>query len=86
MNKRIRKKLTKQYCAWLNYESGFSGTGTSLLDIKPKFSKPKFKDKHGQRLKRKLDTDGEIWAKAKHDAFRKACIDVLGEDPETDWQ
>jgi hypothetical protein len=69
------------YCAWLEYESGFSGKGTTLLDKKPSFPKPWIPS----CLRRRFEKDKEEWAKIKSDAFRKACIDVLGEDPDTDW-
>ena len=82
MNKRIKKKLTKRYCAWLNYESGFSGQGITLLDIKPKFPKPK---RLSIALRKELDKRMEEWRILKQQAMRQACLDVLGEDPD-DWQ
>ena len=63
--------------AWVEYASGFSGTGPSLLDKKPEVEPTRF----GKWL-----VADEIYRVKvmKWRAFRQACIDVMGEDPE-EW-
>jgi hypothetical protein len=68
------------YCAWLDYETGFSGNGTTLLDKKPGFPKPWLPS----YFRNQLEIERKEWAKMKSIAWRQSCIDVLGEDP-LDW-
>lgn len=77
MNKRKAKKID----AWLNYEIGFSGCGPTALDTKPKRSLGRKEKIFLQKVKRMI----EVEKARRHDLFRMACIDVLGEDPGTDW-
>lgn len=77
MNKRKAKKIG----AWLNYEIGFSGCGPTALDTKPKRKLGRKERILVQKAKSMLAAE----KLRRHDAFRMACIDVLGEDPDTDW-
>lgn len=63
--------------AWVDYASGFSGTGPSLLDKKPDVEPTWF----GKWL-----IQDEIYRLKviKWAGFRRACIEVMGEDPE-EW-
>ena len=63
--------------AWVDYASGFSGTGPSLLDKKPEVEPTWF----GKWL-----IEDEIYRLKviKWAGFRRACIEVMGEDPE-EW-
>lgn len=78
---RIFNKRANQYAAWLCYETGFSGVGPTELDKKPDFEKPWLP----KILREDLERISKEFATIKKDAFRQACIEVLGEDPETDW-
>lgn len=77
----IFNKRCRQYCAWSHYEVGFSGVGPTALDEKPDFPKPWIP----KYLKNKFEKYAEMEKKRKWSCFRNACIEVLGEDPETDW-
>lgn len=78
MNMRKAKKLGD----WLNYTVGFSGVGPTLLDKEPP---RKLGRKEKILFNKMLPKVKEVYGKAKQDAFRQACIEVLGEDPDTDW-
>ena len=77
MNKRKAKKIG----AWLNYLVGFSGSGPSMLDDKPKRALGK---KEAETVK-KFQTAIEQEKARRHQCFRDACMDILGEDPDIDW-
>lgn len=77
MNKRKAKKIV----AWLNYEIGFSGCGPTALDTKPKRNLGRKERVFVQKAKSVIAAEKS----RRHDAFRRACIAVLGEDPDTDW-
>jgi len=69
------------YIQWKEYEIGFSGRGTTALDVQPDQLKPYLP----WFIRNRIDKEVKIWAKAKSDAFRQACIDVLDEDPDVEW-
>ena len=73
--RRIKKMLHK---VWII--SGFTGMGKTAFD-------PDRIPRLGQREREFIDKRNIMHdiCKLKKDAFRNACIDVLGEDPETDW-
>ena len=76
------KVKVQQYVDWCLYEQGMMGAGhPSALDKKPDFPKPELPEE----VKAVVDKDMEEMKDVKQDAFRKACMDVLGEDPE-DWR
>jgi hypothetical protein len=77
MNKRKKKKIG----AWLNYLIGFSGQSPTALDVKPSRSLGR---KEILLLNKYKKVRMEV-EQARKDAFRQACIDILGEDPEVDW-
>jgi hypothetical protein len=70
-----------QYCRWLNYETGFSGVGTTILDQKPEFEKP---SNLPIDVKQSLDNASMEWAQYKKDCFKKAKEEVLGEYDDDD--
>jgi hypothetical protein len=76
----LENRINK-YISWCIYENGFSGKGTTLLDKKPNFKKPWLP----RILRRIIDAEKEQDAQRRQRAFRQACIEVLGEDPEIDW-
>ena len=74
MKKRQRKKLAQK----INYATGLTGYGPTLLDIRPKAGILSDKERaNNSKLFSEL-------AEIKQDCFKKACIEVLGEDPD-DW-
>jgi hypothetical protein len=81
MGKKLRlpRKL-KKIMDKINYQTGLGGAGEpSLFDV----------NRHGAltwRELKKYKKDFEEFKTVKRDIFRKACIKVLGEDPETDWE
>lgn len=61
----------------VNHDVGWSGNGATLLDREP--------DRPMNRLERWLtDPSRRTLAALKRDAFRSACMEVLGEDPD-EW-
>ncbi len=77
MNRRKAKKIS----AWFNYEIGFSGCGPTLWDTKPKRKLGRKEKIFFQKIKHMIEAEKA----RRYDAFRMACIDVFGEDPDTDW-
>lgn len=67
------KRKMRKLCKWLNYLSGFSGCGPSALDEKPATNL-------GRKEKIFVDKYLNDVKKIKHNAFREACLDILGED------
>jgi hypothetical protein len=67
-----RKKVEK-YLTWLNYQMGFSGMGTTLLDIKPDFEMP---DDLPEEVKKYLIEYGKEYAKFKWDCWCESAKDV----------
>ena len=62
----------------LDYYIGFSGKGATVLDKKPKRElTPEEIVKYADIIK--------IEQEFRWKCFRGACVDVIGEDPETDW-
>lgn len=78
---KLFKRRLLAYRAWKNYEIGFVGVGPTALDKKPDFPKPWLPG----LLKDDIDADFEIEAKFRKESFRQACINIMGEDPDTDW-
>ena len=65
-----------KYVAWKNYETGFSGVGTTGLDRKPEFDTPwlpKF-------ISNELDRASKEWARIKQETFRQSVLEVTGEN------
>ena len=75
------KTLVRRYYAWKRYEFGFSGHGTSVLDTPPGIPKPWLPNV----IKEYLDFMAKVEAEIHKNAWRQACIETLGEDPEEDW-
>jgi len=76
IKKRKRKKIRK----WVQYLIGFSGKGPTTLDTKPSCILGRKEKKVVLLLKKEMEQE-QIFRQA---CFEKACIDVLGEDPD-DW-
>jgi len=76
--RRLPRKL-KKVLQKINFQTGLGGAGhPSFLDINP----------HGAltwRELKKYRKTFDKFKKVKRGVFRQACIDVLGEDPDTDW-
>ena len=76
---RIPRKI-KKIMDKIDYQTGFGGAGhPSLLDF----------NRHGAltwRELKKYKKEFEEFKRVKRGAFRNACIEVLGEDPDTDWE
>ncbi len=87
MKKRQFKKFVRKFRNYYEPELvGFSGTGPSALDkdyLSKLKKRPRIMPKEWEFIK-SHDLIAKL-KKIKKDSFRKACIDVLGEDPETDW-
>jgi hypothetical protein len=66
--------------AWLNYDAGITGYGPGTVD-EPDCPRPVVPEK----VKHILDEWLEDEKKRRKLAFREACIEILGEDPEVDW-
>jgi len=63
----------------ISHYVGIGGNGTSLID-RPRFGKLTWRER--QKYAEHIGFVRDL-----HRAcFRKACINVLGEDPETDWE
>jgi len=75
VNKRRSKKLIQK----IDYFTGFAGRGTSLID---KTHCAPLTKREQAKYKKEINSIKDI----KWDAFRTACIEVMGEDPECDWQ
>ena len=75
MRKRQRKKLGKK----INYATGLTGYGPTLLDIRPKVGVLSDKEK------RKAQPIIDELSKIKQQCFKDACIEVLGENPD-EWE
>jgi len=69
------KKILKK----MSYESGLSGNGTTLLDRR-RFGRLTWRER------RKYGWCLDALKDARRECFRQACINVLGEDPEADWE
>ena len=78
---RIFADRIKKYVAWKNYETGFSGVGTTALDIQPPFDKPWLP----VFISNAIDRESEAWAKIKHETFRQSFLEVTGEDIDEDY-
>jgi hypothetical protein len=77
MNKRKAKKIGE----WLNYLIGFTRCGSTALDEKPRRRLGRKEALYIQKAKKFMEEEN----KRRHEGFRQACIDVLGDDPDTDW-
>lgn len=77
MNKRNGKKMR----AWLDYHFGLTGYGPTALDVKPSRKLGRKETIVFNKLVKELDRVKT----ARQEVFRQACIDILGEDPDTDW-
>lgn len=73
---KVDAETLAKYWAWKNYEIGFSGVGTTALDVRPGFLKPKLPDD----LELAIDEWFDEEALFRQRAFRKAVLDVTGED------
>ena len=76
----LREEEINRYIMWSSYEIGFTGNGTTALDIQPDFPKPTL----SPLLQQYIDTAAEKVSKSRRDTFRTTCIETLGEDP-NDW-
>ena len=76
MNEERRNEVLE----WFNYEVGFTGMGPTKLDEKPLSTPPNEDEKRMLGWDEMLDAVKNI----RKGAFREACIEVLGEDPD-DW-
>lgn len=76
-----RRQLAKLLRKALYSEIGFSGQGPSVID-EPFIRKyGRLHPRHRGVLRDFIEAE-----KAKRrECFRQACVEVLGEDPETDW-
>ena len=73
----------RKYVAWLDYETGFSGRGTTLLDKQPDCEKP---SDIPEEIKSDLELARKEWAMHKQQCFKDAMLEVLGcEDDLGDW-
>lgn len=71
-------KLPTNLLEALNYHIGLTGCGPTLLEDKPvRVLTPEEIVQYTELI--------ESEKKIRRDCFRQACIEVLGEDPETDW-
>lgn len=70
--RKLKKVANKVSC-----EVGLAGQGDKML--KSKFGKLTWREK--QRYNREMKALADV----RQQSFRQACIEVLGEDPETDW-
>jgi len=72
----VDDEMLHQYVAWMNYEIGFTGNGTSLLDIKPEFDKPVLPEELVLALSDVFNAESEFRRKA----WRDSVLEVTGED------
>jgi len=70
--RKLKKVIDKVSC-----EVGFGGHGDRML--KPKFGRLTWRER------RRYNEEMKALADVRQQAFRQACIEVLGEDPEEDW-
>lgn len=77
----VYAKQVYDYLAWIDYETGFAGSGPTPFDRKPETPKPQLP----KRLEDKCEASRENFRKIKQEAFRQSCIENLGEDP-NDWK
>lgn len=71
------KNRVYRYVAWRNYQIGFSGCGTTLMDKEPEFEKPWLP----YPLRMKLDKAAIDFAAIKWAATWLSMIETLCEDP-----
>jgi len=72
MSRRMKKIAYK-----ISSEVGLGGQGDNMIE-----------PRHGRltwREKQRYNEDIKAMKDHRREAFRQACINVLGEDPETDW-
>lgn len=62
----------------LNYHIGFTGQGPTLLDVKPERELTQIEIEQYRDL---IEEEKAF----RRGAFRQACIQTIGEDPESDW-
>jgi hypothetical protein len=77
------EEKVNQYVAWLDYQIGFTGVGTTGLDQKPKFEKP---NDIPDDVKNALIEAGKEYAKFKYDCFRESVKETIDEEIEGDWK
>lgn len=77
----MSKRKSRKIAEWLSYSIGFSGKGPTLLDEKPKRQLGRKEKIKFNKLLKEFQFEKDRRA----NAFRMACIDVLGEDPDCDW-
>lgn len=77
MNKRTAKKIGEH----MNYCIGFSGKGPTLLDSKPKTRLGRKERLIFTRMMKQAQAIKDL----RWQSMRQAMIDVLGEDPDEDW-
>lgn len=73
----------QQYAAWLDYQIGFSGMGTTALDIKPEFPIP---TDIPEQVKSEMIITGKQWAFMKWQAWCKACEGIDDYAIEENWK
>ena len=76
MSVKMSRKM-KKVAHKISSEIGLGGLGDKMV-----------KPRHGRltwREKRRYNEDIKDMSEMRHEAFRQACIEVLGEDPDTDW-
>jgi hypothetical protein len=74
---KLPRKLKKVVCK-ISSEIGVGGQGDKM--IKQRFGRLTWRERQ------RYNEDIEAMKGIRRDAFRQACIEVLGEDPETDWE
>lgn len=70
------EKKVRQYVAWLLYQIGFSGIGTTDLDVKPDFDMPELPE----NIKQELIEEGKKIAKFRWKSWNDTVEKELGED------
>jgi len=77
------KTKFEAYTAWLSYYGGFSGVGTTALDIKPNFEMP-FDVPALIRMEAVIFMQEEC--RNRWENWRQAVIQTIDEDPGAGWQ
>jgi len=72
-----------QYIAWLLYQMGFSGVGTTSLDIKPDFPMP---TDIPENIKNELIETAKTFAQWKWKIWCKTIQGELGEEIPSEWK
>lgn len=71
------QEKVNQYVAWLNYQIGFSGVGTTALDTPPDFPMP---TNLPEEIKEELIKGGKQYAEYKWKCWEQTMRERLGEE------